>query len=81
MQWAINRLSTSKVAMANSSTVISEQKMKVCRYFTENSCHHEGNHGQFRHMCSFCIKSGKSFSHPETKCYAKQRGQREVNNK
>ena len=81
MQWAINRLSTSQIAMANSNTVTNQQKLKVCKYFNENMCQHEGNHGQFRHMCSFCVKSGKSFSHPETKCYAKQRGQQGVNNK
>ena len=79
MQWAINRLSTSQIDMANSNTVMNQQKLN--KYFNENSCQHEGNHGQFRHVCSFCVKSGKSFSHPETKCYAKQRGQQGVNNK
>ena len=81
MQWAINRLSTSQIAMANSNTVTSQPKMKVYRYFNEKSCHHEGNHGHFKHVCSFCVKSGKFYSHPETKCYAKQRGQQGVNNK
>ena len=50
-QWALNRLSTSQIAMANSSHLNSQQTAKrVCKYYNDNTCSHEGNHGQFKHI-------------------------------
>ena len=51
---------------------------KVCRYYNEGSCNHDGHHGQFRHSCSFCAKHGRYVSHPEVKCFAKNKGQDKV---
>ena len=71
-QWALNRLSTSQIAMANASQISSQttaQNKKVCN--NKGICSHEGNHGQFRHICSFCAKQGRTYAHPETKCQFK----------
>ena len=76
-QWPINRLSTSQIAMANASQVSSQptaQHKKVCRFYNEGVCSHEGNHGLFKHICAFCAKQGRSYVHPETKCQIKLRG-------
>ena len=75
-QWALNRLSTSQIAMANASQISSlpTTQKKVCRYYNEGVCSHEGNHGQFKHVCLFCAKQGKNYTHSETKCQVKLRG-------
>ena len=75
-QWALNRLSTSQIAMANASQISSQTttQKRVCRYYNEGVCSHEGNHGQFRHVCAFCARQGKNYTHPETKCQVKTRG-------
>ena len=75
-QWALNRLSTSQIAMANASQVSSQTttQKKVCKYYNEGVCSHEGNHGQFRHVCAFCARQGKNYTHPETTCQVKTRG-------
>ena len=75
-QWALNRLSTSQIAMATASQISSlpTTQKKVCRYYNDGVCSHEGNHGQFKHVCSFCAKQGKNYNHPETKCQVKLRG-------
>ena len=83
-QWAINRLSASQIAMANSQVTGQGQhqgQKKICRFYTEGNCTHEGNHGQFRHVCFFCIKQGRSNTHPEIKCLLKQKGQDKNSNK
>ena len=83
-QWAINRLSTSQIAMANSQAMSQGQyqgQKKVCRYYNKGNCSHEGNHGQFRHNCDFCAKQRRNNTHPEIKCLFKQKGQDKNNNK
>ena len=76
MQWAINRLSASQIAMANThiSTNQQNQRTKICRYFNEGMCTFESHHGQYKHVCSFCAKLGKMLNHQESKCLNKQRG-------
>ena len=84
IQWAINRLSASQIAMANSQIASQGQyqgQKKVCRYYNEGNCSHEGSHGQFRHNCAFCAKQGRNNTHPEIKCLFKQKGQDKVNSK
>ena len=76
-QWALNRLSTSQIAMANASQISSQttaKNKKVCKFFNEGVYSHEGNHGQFKHVCAFCARQGKNYVHPETKCQLKYRG-------
>ena len=75
-QWALNRLSTSQIAMVNASQISSlpTAQNKVFRYYNEGVCLHEGNHGQFKHVCAFCARQGKNYVHPETKCQVKHRG-------
>ena len=83
-QWAINRLSASQIAMANSQITSQGQyqgQKKVCRYYNEGNCSHEGNHGQFRHNCAFCARQGRNNTHPETKCLFKQKGQDKISSK
>ena len=82
-QWVLNRLSTSQIAMANASQISSQTttQKKICRYYNEGVCSHEGNHGQFKHVCAFCSRQGKNYTHPETKCQVKTRGvDRNLNN-
>ena len=75
-QWSLNRLSASQIAMANANLSSSQgAHKKVCKYYNEGTCSFESNHGNFRHICTFCSKLGKTSTHPETKCYSKQRGQ------
>ena len=75
-QWPLNHLSTFQIAMANASQISAQTttQKKVCRYYNEGVCSHEGNHGQFRHVCAFCARQGKNYTHPETKCQVKTRG-------
>ena len=73
-QWAINRLSTSQVALAHTQTTTqSAPPRRPCRYFNEGSCSHEGHHGNYSHVCSYCMKQGRSSNHPEARCNTKQR--------
>ena len=81
MQWSLNRLSSSQIAMANVSTVHSQQNVrKMCRFFNEGSCTHDSSHGQYKHICNFCSRMGKQLPHAENKCLAKQRNQQGQNN-
>ena len=67
MQWALNRLSTSQIAMANASQISSQttaRSKKVCKFYNEGVCSHEGNHGQFKHICAFCARQGRNYVHP-----------------
>ena len=80
MQWSLNRLSSSQVAMANASRVHSQQHArKSCKYFNEGSCTYNSSHGQYKHTCSFCSRMGKHLPHPESKYLANQRGQQGQN--
>ena len=72
-QWSLNR--ASQISMVNQQTA---PQRKVCRYYNEGSCSHDGHHGQFRHNCSFCARSGRYVAHPEVKCFAKNKGQDKV---
>ena len=75
-QWALNRLSASQIAMANSSitSVTSHtQQKKICKYFNEGSCSYNNNHGNYRHICVFCARQGRNLSHPESKCNFKNK--------
>ena len=73
-QWAINRLSASQVALADTQTTTqSAPPRRPCRYFNEGSCSHEGHHGNYSHVCSYCMKQGRSSNHPEARCNTKQR--------
>ena len=68
-QWALNRVSSSQIAVINSQNVSSlVQKSRVCKFYNEGSCSNEGNHGIYRHVCSLCFKQGRSSPHPEFKC-------------
>ena len=78
VQWSLNRLSASQIAMANSRTInqaSTQRKDRICRYYNPGSCLQDSNHGNFRHHCSHCAKSGRISAHPVTKCNAKLRSQ------
>ena len=74
-QWALNRISTSQVAVFNSQSVTNQQKVRICRYYNKGSCVHDFNHGNYKHVCSHCYKQGRSLSHPEVKCNSKMNKQ------
>ena len=81
-QWALNRLSASQIAMANSNITSATphnnytQQKKVCKYFNEGSCSYDNNHGIYRHICVFCARQGRNLNHPESKCNFKNRSDR-----
>ena len=73
-QWGINRLSTSQAALAQPQLpAASSSTKRPCKCFNEASCSHENHHGSYSHICAYCYKQGKQFTHPEHKCNAKQR--------
>ena len=80
-QWALNRLSASQIAMTsqsnfNQATGGSQTSLKrPCRYFNDGSCSHDSHHGQYRHICSYCARAGRTNPHPEAKCNFKMRSQ------
>ena len=73
-QWALNRLSASQIAMANSHITSATShknqlpQKKICKYFNEGSCSHDNNHGTYRHICVLCERHGRNLGHPELKC-------------
>ena len=74
-QWALNRISSSQIAMANAATMsYQQQNKKVCKFYNEGLCSNEGSHGNYKHVCSHCVKSGRNLGHPESKCVNKHRG-------
>ena len=80
-QWSLNRLSASQIAM-NSQANFSQSTggsqtstKRPCRYYNDGSCSHELHHGQYRHICSYCARSGRTNPHPEAKCNFKMRSQ------
>ena len=75
IKWALNRTSMSQVAVFNSQSVTTQQKMMICHYYNEGSCVHDFNHGNYKHVCSHCYKQGHSLSHPEVKCNLKMNKQ------
>ena len=51
MQWSLNRLSASQIAMANANIVTTQgTHRKVCKYFNEGTCSFDGNHGNFKRV-------------------------------
>ena len=63
-QWAINRLSSSQIAMASSQASQPQQSKRVCKYFNDGTYTHESHHGQYLH----------SAGHPEVRCNIKTKG-------
>ena len=85
IQWALNRLSASQIAMANANLMVSSgseqfQHKKLCKYFNEGSCTHKSNHGNYRHNY-YCSCQGRQAAHPEVKCNFKSRSQDKLDNK
>ena len=75
MQWSLNRISNSQLAVLNSNSVVpSGQKIRICRFYNEGSCNNDTHHGAYRHFCSICYKQGRSLTHPEFKCSSRTSG-------
>ena len=71
-KWALNRLSSSQIAMTNSHIITtSSVPKKICKYY-EKLCSHEGNHSTYKHNCSFCARQGRQLQHPELKAILKK---------
>ena len=69
MQWSLNRISNSQLAVLNSNNdVTGGQKVKICKFFNEGSCTNEGHHGIYKHFCAFRHRQGRSLVHPELRC-------------
>ena len=69
LQWSLNRISNSQLAVLNSTSVNpSGQKSKICRFYNEGNCNNESHHGVYKHFCNTCYKQGRSLMHPELKC-------------
>ena len=75
-QWALNRLSASQVSLVNAQSV---SQKRLCRYYNEGSCSHDGHHRLYKHSCSFCSKQGRTSNHPESKCNFKYKKQEKIN--
>ena len=70
MQWSINRISNSQLAMHNTqSMAASGAKVRICRYFNEGTFTSETHHGAYKHYCSHCYKQGRSLGHTKLKCF------------
>ena len=85
-QWALNRLSASQIAMANTNLTSSSgyqklQHKKLCKYFNEGSCTYESSYGNYRHNCSYCSRQSRQAAHPEVKCNFKSKSQDKLDNK
>ena len=75
-QWALKRLSASQVSLVNAQSV---SQKRLCRYYNEGSCSHDGHHGLYKHSCSFCSKQGRTSNHPESKHNFKYKKQEKIN--
>ena len=73
-QWAINRLSSSQIALASSQASQPQQARMVCKYYNYGPCTPEGHHKHYLHYCGLCYKQGKSTAHPEVRCNTKTKG-------
>ena len=69
-------LSAPQISLVYSQSV---SQKRLCRYFNESSCSHEGHHGLYKHNCSFCSKQGRTDNHSESKCNFKHKKQETVN--
>ena len=75
LQWSLNRISNSQLAVLNSTSVNpSGQKSKICRFYNEGNCNNESHHGVYKHFCNTCYKQGRSLMHPELKCSSRGPG-------
>ena len=75
LQWSLNRISSSQLAVLNSTSVNpSGQKSKICRFYNEGNCNNESHHGVYKHFCNTCYKQGRSLMHPELKCSSRGPG-------
>ena len=75
LQWSLNRISNSQLAVLNSTSVNpSGQKSKICRFYNEGNCNNESHHGVYKHFCNTCYKQGHSLMHPELKCSSRGPG-------
>ena len=77
-QWSFNRLGASQIALSNRQPTVQANR-KICKYYNDSSCSHENHHGSYSHHCNFCMKQGRTLSHPESKCNFKVRGQVKTN--
>ena len=70
IQWSLNRLSDSQLAMHNTQFMAAlGSKVRICHYFNEGACTSEGHHGIYKHFCVYCYKLGCSLGHPQSKCF------------
>ena len=75
MQWSLNRIGNSQLAVLNSNSVTQNgQKFKVCKFYNEGSCTNENHHGIYKHYCTYCHKQGRSLMHPECRCASRSSG-------
>ena len=72
-QWAIIRLSTLQMSMANSKVTQQQNPRKVCKFYNEGVCTYDSHHGAYRHICSHSDRLARSLQHPEVKCIIKTR--------
>ena len=59
------------ISMSGTQANQQNQAKKTCRFFNEGVCSHDSSHGNYKHVCSFCDKQGKTAAHPESKCFQK----------
>ena len=67
-QWALNRVSSSQIALLNSQNLNTTSKSRVCKFYNDGSCSNDNHHGVYKHICTFCHKQGRSMNHLESKC-------------
>ena len=70
-QWSINRLSASQISMSGTQASHPSQAKKICKFYNEGICSHNSSHGNYKHVCNFCDRQGKTATHPESKCFQK----------
>ena len=71
------RLTHSRVSIPDTSTKPKRQtmlaKIKTCAAFQKGSCDQPADHGQFRHVCDYCLRVRSAvFPHSELKCKSKE---------
>ena len=49
------------------------QRGRACAAFQKGSCDQVGDHGPFKHICEYCLRTrNMTFPHPETECRTKR---------
>ena len=68
------RLTHSRVSIPDSSTKPKRlAKIKTCAAFQKGSCDQPADHGQFHHVCDYCLRARSAvFPHSELKCRSKE---------